>query len=314
MSLLRTLHRSLNRTNNFVKIVEVGPRDGIQNEKKLLSTEQKAIYLKKLVSAGTKHIEFGAFVTPRVKQMQNSDKVLNLAGISTDVNYIALVPTISYAEMAIKTGATELAVFTTVSEEFSKRNTNCTVEESISRIKGIMYLAKLCDIPVRGYISCIMGCPYEGYNKQYINRTAEIAEKLTEMGCYEISLGDTIGIGDPIKTFETINAVKKVVPIDNLAVHFHNTYGRALVNIMTALSSDIRIIDSSSGGLGGCPYAKGASGNVATEDVIDMLNIMGFKHGIDLQKLLKATNFIHTQLDKSPASLVVKAYNKKGEE
>ena len=309
-----SLLRSFTKNNTFVKLVEVGPRDGLQNEKTLLSTEQKAIYLRKLVNAGTKNLEFGAFVTSRVKQMQNSDKVLNFAGISTDVNYIALVPTPDYAKMAIKAGATELAVITTVSEEFSKKNTNCTVEEGINRISGITNLAKNHNIPVRGYISCIMGCPYEGYSEHYVDKTAYISKKLIDLGCYEISLGDTTGIGDPVKTFNTLTEVKKLVPVENLAVHFHNTYGRALANILVALTYGVRIIDSSSGGLGGCPYAKGASGNVATEDVIDLLNNMGIEHGINLEKLIKATNFIHSQLDKSPSSLVVQAYNKKIEE
>lgn len=302
--------RALNSSRK-IKIVEVGPRDGLQNERVILSHEPKCFYVKKLVDAGAKYIEFGAFVSKRVPQMLNSDLVLKTLGKKDGVKYIALVPNKTYAEKALDAGANELAVFTTVSEEFSQKNTNCDVKTSLERINEVVELAKSRDIPVRGYISCTLGCPYEGFRYNYPRRTGEIANDLYKMGCYEISVADTIGKGDPKRTLSVLENTAKWVPTNDIAVHFHNTYGRGLVNLVTALDFGINTVDTSSGGLGGCPFAKGATGNLATEDVVDLLDNMGLEHDFDLSKLLGATNFIHRILDKESESLVVRAYNRK---
>lgn len=297
--------------HRFIKIVEVGPRDGLQGAL-ALSSSVRTEYAKKLVDAGAKNIEIGSFVSKKVKAMRDSDIVLKtIKGYNPQANYIALVANERYAMEAIIAGATELAVFTTVSETFANKNTNCTIDQNFLTIKKIVDVAKMYNIPVRGYISCVMGCPYEGYTDHYPDLVAISAAKLADIGCYEISLGDTIGIGDPRQTRSVLKAVQRYLPLSQTAVHFHNTYGRALANICVALDEGVTTIDSASGGLGGCPYAKGATGNIATEDVVDMLDRMGFNTGFDLLKLHAATKYICEQLEQQPVAHISAVYNAK---
>lgn len=274
-----------------VRIVEVGPRDGLQNEKSTVSVEDKIAFIDMLSDSGLTHIEAGAFVSPKwVPQMADSDKVL--AGIRQKPGnvYPVLVPNEKGMAAAVAAGAKEIAVFAAASESFSQKNINCTIEESLERFRPVMEEAKKHGIKVRGYVSCVLGCPYEGEIAP--EAVAKVAKALFDMGCYEISLGDTIGTGTPVKTRAMLEAVLKDVPAENLAVHFHDTYGQALANILVALEEGIAVVDSAAGGLGGCPYAKGATGNVATEDVLYMLKGMGIETGVDLEKVAAAGRFI----------------------
>lgn len=286
-----------------VKIVEVSPRDGLQNEKKNVPTKTKIEFINRLSETGLQVIEATSFVSPKwVPQLADGSDVY--AGIKkqSGVIYPVLVPNLNGFEAAIAVGVKDISVFTTPSEEFSKKNTNCSVAESLARIAEITQLAKQHQIPVRGYISCVLGCPYEG--EMDSEKVAEVAEKLLQLGCSEISLGDTIGVGTPVKAKKLIERVAKRIPLKQLAVHFHDTYGQALANIFAALECGISIVDSSVAGLGGCPYAQGASGNVATEDVLYMLNGMGIETGVDLTKLLAVGQYITKQLKRAPTSKV----------
>ena len=291
----------------LVKIVEVGPRDGLQIEKIHVSAEDKITLINLLAQAGIGYIESGSFVSPKwVPQMANSAAVFEGVIRNQGVTYAALTPNIRGFEEAIAVKANEVAIFGAASEAFSHKNINCSIEESLTRFEPIMTAAKAAKIPVRGYVSCVVGCPYDGFIEP--EKVAVVAEKLFNMGCYEISLGDTIGVGTPASVQKMLHAVSARVPMANLAVHFHDTYAQALVNIYTALQMGINVVDTAIAGLGGCPYAKGASGNVATEDVIYMLNGLGIKTGIDFDKLLKAGWFISDKLVKTPISKVSNAY------
>lgn len=286
-----------------VRIVEVGPRDGLQNESAQMSPDVKIAFIDMLSAAGLQTIEAGAFVSPKwVPQMADSDKVF--AGIQrkAGVSYPALVPNEKGMEAAIAAGVREVAVFAAASESFSQKNINCTIDESLARFAPVMEMARAHDIRVRGYVSCVLGCPYEGDIAPAA--VVRVAQALRDMGCYEISLGDTIGTGTPVKTRAMLRAVKDAIPAAEIAVHFHDTYGQALANILVALEERIAVVDSAAGGLGGCPYAKGASGNVATEDVLYMLNGMGIATGVDLAKVAEAGRFIAAAVGKSPATRV----------
>lgn len=274
-----------------VRIVEVGPRDGLQNEKNAVSVETKTAFINMLSESGLKNIEAGAFVSPKwVPQMADTDKVYAAIDKKAGVSYPVLVPNDKGMAGAVAAGVKEIAVFAAASESFSQKNINCTIAESLERFKPVMEEAKKHGIKVRGYVSCVLGCPYEGEIKT--EAVVKVAKALYDMGCYEISLGDTIGTGTPVKTREMLQAVKKEVPVASLAVHFHDTYGQALANILVALEEGVAVVDSAAGGLGGCPYAKGATGNVATEDVLYMLNGMGIATGVDLAKVAAAGTYI----------------------
>ena len=293
-----------------VKIVEVGPRDGLQNEKVQISAEDKIALIDQLADAGVNYIESGSFVSPKwVPQMATSTDVFNGIKRKEGVTYAALTPNMKGFEAAMAVNANEVAIFGAASEAFSQKNINCSIEESLQRFEPIMQAAKAANIPVRGYVSCVVGCPYDGFIEP--EQVAMVAEKLYNMGCYEISLGDTIGVGTPASVAKMIQAVNTHVPMNKLAVHFHDTYGQALTNIYTALQAGVMVVDSAIAGLGGCPYAKGASGNVATEDVLYLLNGLGIETGIDFDKLLAAGWFISDKLGKAPISKVSTAYRAK---
>lgn len=288
---------------NAVSIVEVGPRDGLQNEATSLTTNAKVQFIEALAQAGCKRIEVGSFVSPKwVPQMANSDEVLTQIHRKLGVTYSALTPNMQGVIQAIASGADEVAIFGAASEAFTQKNINCSIAESINRFTPVIAYAQAHSIPVRGYVSTVMGCPYSG--NVPLKDVVNIAAQLYQLGCYEISLGDTIGVGSPTQTNTLITAVSDVVPIANLAVHFHNTYGQALANVLTAINAGVRIVDTSAAGLGGCPYAHGASGNLATEDLVYMLNGMGMATGIDLPALIVASKPILQTLNIRPASAV----------
>jgi len=294
-----------------VKIVEVGPRDGLQNEAlingKAISAADKVALIEQLADAGVSYIESGSFVSPKwVPQMATSTEVFKTIKRDKKVTYAALTPNMKGYEAAIAVNADEVAIFVAASESFSQKNINCSIEESIERFVPIIADAKKRNIRVRGYVSCVVGCPYEGYIDP--EKVALVAEKLLTMGCYEISLGDTIGVGTAASVTKMLQVVSARVPSVQLAVHFHDTYGQALTNIYAALQFGISVVDSAIAGLGGCPYAKGASGNVATEDVVFLLNGLGITTNIDFDKLLQAGWFISGKLGKSPISKVSNAY------
>ncbi len=286
-----------------VKIVEVGARDGLQNEKNILPTDIKIEFINRLSETGLKAIEVTSFVSPKwIPQLADHKEVYQTINKRHDVGYPVLVPNLKGLQSAIELKVKEIAVFTTPSEQFSQRNTNCSVAESIVNITEVIQLAKQNNILVRGYVSCVLGCPYEG--KISPVSVLELSRKLIQLGCYEISLGDTIGVGTPNYVTQLIRLLSKEIPLKKLAVHFHDTYGQALANIYAALECGVRVIDSSVAGLGGCPYAKGASGNVASEDVLYMLNGMGVKTGVDIDKLILVGQFISHYLGRDNKSKV----------
>jgi hydroxymethylglutaryl-CoA lyase len=293
-----------------VRIFEVGPRDGLQNEKTPVGVADRIAFIESLLDAGLHIIEVGAFVSPKaIPQMVNSDQVL--AGIShrTDGEFEVLVPNEKGYDAARGAGAREIAVFAAASESFSRANINCSIAESIERFKPVMSRAKADGIRVRGYVSCVLGCPYEGEIKP--QAVVDVARALWDLGCYEVSLGDTIGVGTPVKTRQLLRAVAGTVPMANLAMHFHDTYGQALANLYAGMEEGARVIDSAAGGLGGCPFAPGATGNVATEDVVYMLEGMGIKTGVDMTKLVAATYQISKLIGRAPVSRVATAMNAK---
>jgi hydroxymethylglutaryl-CoA lyase len=293
-----------------VRIVEVGPRDGLQNEAVTVPLDVKLALIEALADAGLKTIESGSFVSPKwVPQMADTDQVL--AGIRRrpDISYPVLVPNMKGLEAALAAKAEEIAVFGAASESFSQKNINCSIAESLDRFRPVVEAALAEGIKVRGYVSCVLGCPYEGEIAP--NAVAAVSKALGDMGCYEVSLGDTIGTGTPLKAKAMLAAVARDIPMARLAVHFHDTYGQALANILACLEEGVAVVDSAVAGLGGCPYAKGASGNVATEDVVYMLDGMGIRTGVDLDKLAAAGRMIAAALGKAPASKVAQVLAKK---
>lgn len=296
--------------NDLVRIVEVGPRDGLQNEKTPVSVADRIAFIEALVGAGLHTVEVGAFVSPKaIPQMVNSDSVLRAVNHHPDCEFHVLVPNEKGYEAARAAGASVIAVFASASEGFSRANINCSVAESIERFKPVVGRAKADGIRVRGYVSCVLGCPYDGeVNPQAV---VDVAGMLWDLGCYEISLGDTIGVGTPLKARHLLRTVAGTVPMANLAMHFHDTYGQALANLYAGMEEGARVIDSAAGGLGGCPYAPGATGNVATEDVVYMLEGLGVATGVDMPKLVAATNEVSRLIGRPPASRVAAALNAK---
>lgn len=289
-----------------IRMFEVGPRDGLQNEPVTISTATKIELIDILSATGLSTIEVGSFVSAKwVPQMADTAEVL--AGINKvpGISYPVLTPNLKGFEAAATAGAREVAVFGAASEAFSKANINCSIDESIERFAPVCEAAKEKGIRVRGYVSCVVGCPYEGEIDPVL--VAGVAKRIFDLGCYEISLGDTIGIGTPRKVEKMIDAVATHIPLEKLSVHFHDTHGQALANILTALQCGVNGIDSAVSGLGGCPYAHGASGNVATEDVLYMMNGLEIETGVEMNALLEASAFISRALDHPPASKVARA-------
>ncbi|XP_077560972.1 hydroxymethylglutaryl-CoA lyase, mitochondrial-like [Haemaphysalis longicornis] len=304
-----THHKNVSSFPDYVKIVEVGARDGLQNEKEIVPTKTKIELINRLANAGLPVVEATSFVSPKwVPQMADHTEVLQGIERQNGVQYPVLVPNMRGFNKALAAGAKEIAVFGAASETFSRKNINCSIEESLERFRDVIEAAKANDIKVRGYVSCVAGCPYEGAVSPEL--VARVAGALYRAGCYEISLGDTIGVGTPGTMRPMLQAVLKEVPASALAVHCHDTYGQALANILTALSMGVSTVDSSVAGLGGCPYAPGATGNVATEDVLYMLHGMGIPTGIDLQKVMEAGDFICKALNRPSNSKVSHAVSR----
>ena len=297
--------------SDSVRIVEVGPRDGLQNEKTPIGVEHRIAFIEALLGAGLRTVEVGAFVSPKaIPQMVNSDAVLRGVDHHPGSEFHVLVPNEKGYEAARAAGAKVIAVFASASEGFSRANINCTVAESIERFKPVLARAQAEGVRVRGYISCVLGCPFDGEVKP--QAVVDVARTLSDLGCYEVSLGDTIGVGTPVKARQLLRAVAGSVPMASLAMHFHDTYGQALANLYAGMEEGCRVIDSAAGGLGGCPYAPGATGNVGTEDVVYMLEGMGIATGVDMARLLAATNEISRLLGRPPVSRVASALNAKG--
>lgn len=289
-----------------VEIVDVGPRDGLQAEPGMVSTVDKVALIDRLSAAGLPAVEAGAFVSPKwVPQMADTAEVL--AGITrrAGTRYPVLVPNARGLEGALASGVEEIAIFGAASETFSRKNVNCSIDESFDRFRPVAQAALEAGMKVRGYISCVLGCPYEG--DVAIENVVRVARALDEMSCYEVSLGDTIGLGTPARARAMVEAVAEVVPVERLALHFHDTYGQALANILACLDAGVATVDSAVAGLGGCPYAPGASGNVATEDVVYMLDGMGIETGVDLAALVDAGQFICGVLGRKPTSKAAQA-------
>jgi hydroxymethylglutaryl-CoA lyase len=294
-----------------VKIVEVGPRDGLQNEVLSVPVKVKVELINKLVDAGLSVVESGSFVSPKwVPQMASSGEVYlaikkRPVQKHSPMSFPMLVPNMQGLELALEVGVTEIAIFAAATEAFSQKNINCSIEQSIKRYQQVVQKAQSENVKIRGYISCVLGCPYEG--KVSNDVVTNIALRLQDLGCYEISLGDTIGVGTPTNALEMIETVAQKVEIGQLAAHFHDTYGQALANIYAVLQAGVSIFDSSIAGLGGCPYAKGASGNVATEDLLYMLNGMNIETNVDMEKLLIAGDYINQFLSRQSTSKIALA-------
>ena len=286
-----------------IQIVEVGPRDGLQNEKEWVPTETKISLIEKLADAGLTKIEATSFVSPKwVPQLKDAHEVFTGIKRISGVSYPVLTPNMKGFERALEADAKEIAVFSAASETFSQKNTNCSIEESINRFRPVLEEAQKNNIPVRGYISCVLGCPYQGHVP--VEDVINLAAKMIEMGCFQISLGDTIGAGTPVQAKTMVQKVAEKVPLSKLALYFHDTRGQALTNIYACLELGVTVIDASVASLGGCPYAKGATGNVATEDVVFMLHGMDIETGIDLNKLIETGRFISGVLGRVPQSRV----------
>jgi len=286
-----------------VRLVEVGPRDGLQNEKQIIDTNIKVELVNRLQRAGCKYIEVGAFVSPKaVPRMADSSDVFKLIERTDGITYAALTPNLKGFEGAIQVQANEVAIFTAASEAFNMANIRCSIEDSIARFEPVLEAARSQNIPVRGYVSCIAGCPYQGYVDP--DKVREVTQILLDKGCYEVSLGDTIGVGTPGAIAAVLKTVLETIPASKIALHLHDTYGQALANILVGLQHGIRTFDSSVAGLGGCPYAPGASGNVATEDVVYMMDGLGIDTGISLDELVTVGNFISDALGRPNGSKV----------
>jgi hydroxymethylglutaryl-CoA lyase len=289
-----------------VRIVEMGPRDGLQNEKQVVPLATKLELIERLADAGLREIEATSFVSPKwVPQMGDHAELMRTLKRRAGVSYPVLTPNLQGFEAAVAAGADHVAVFAAASEAFSRKNINCSIAESIDRFLPVMAAAREAGVKVRGYVSCVIACPYEGAVSPA--RVAEVSERLADIGCYEVSLGDTIGVGTPASVTRMLEAVATRVPVDRLAGHYHDTWGMAVANLHASLQFGLRCFDASVGGLGGCPYAKGATGNVATEDVVYLLHGMGFDTGIDLDKLVDTAAWINAQLGREPVSRVARA-------
>ncbi|MGO2006873.1 hydroxymethylglutaryl-CoA lyase [Vreelandella alkaliphila] len=290
-----------------IKLFEMAPRDGLQNEPgTLVPTATKIELIERLANAGLTHIEAASFVSPKwVPQMGDASEVMRGIARKPGVVYSALTPNLKGLEGALAAGVEEVAVFGAASEAFSQKNINCSIAESLTRFEPVLARANEAGVRVRGYVSCVLGCPYEGAISP--QKVAEVASALYEMGCYEISLGDTIGVGTPLAAKRMIEAARQQVPIEYLAAHFHDTYGMALANLYAVMEEGVSVIDAATAGLGGCPYAKGASGNVATEDVLYLLEGLGINTGIDLQAVIETGVWITQQLGRKPSSKVALA-------
>lgn len=292
-----------------ISIVEVGPRDGLQNEAKTLPVQWRVRFIEKLAAAGLRRIEAGAFVSPKwVPQMQGSTDVflaLNEKKWPKDIRFSALTPNLHGFEQAVKAGVKEVAIFGACSESFSRKNINCTIDESFKRFEEVTKAAKKHKIKVRGYLSTVFGCPYEG--KVNPKKVFKITERMMDLGVYEVSLGDTIGVATPNQVHDILKGVKKITPLKTVAMHFHDTRGTALANVLASLEDGVKTYDSSAGGLGGCPYARGASGNLATEDLVYLLHGMGLKTGVDLDKLVTLSREVGPEIGHELPSKVVKA-------
>lgn len=287
--------------NDFVRIVEVGPRDGLQNEKQQVATADKIELIDRLSATGLSSIEATSFVSPKwVPQLADAAEVFTGIQRRPGVSYPVLVPNEQGYERALAVGVSEVAVFTAASEQFNRTNTNAGIDESLQRFEPILARAKADGVQVRGYVSTVLGCPYQG--EVPLADVVRVARRLHAMGCYEISLGDTIGVGTPLKARAMLQAVAAEVPVAALAVHFHDTYGQALANIASCLEEGVRVVDSAVAGTGGCPYARGASGNVASEDVIYMLHGMGMRTGVDLPALAATGNWLAERLGRQTGS------------
>lgn len=289
-----------------VRLVEVGPRDGLQNESTIVATEVKLGLIRRLADSGLRHIEATAFVSPkRVPQMADHDAVMRAVPRRAGLTYSALTPNLVGFDAAMAAGADEVAVFGAASETFSRENIHCSIAESLQRFEPVMRAAQHRGVPVRGYVSCVLGCPYEGAIAPAA--VASVAMALYEMGCHEISLGDTIGVGTPGRTAAMLEVVAQRVPVERLAGHFHDTYGQALANVYAALQLGVAVFDAAVAGLGGCPYAPGASGNLATEDLLYMLDGLGIETGVRLDALLAADRYICDALQRPTQSRVALA-------
>lgn len=296
----------MTRPEDSVRLVEVGARDGLQNEQRTLPPAIRAQLLTRLADAGLQTLEAGAFVSPRwVPQMAGTDEVFKALPARPDVTWTALVPNSQGLQAALDAGCREVAVFAAASEAFSQKNINCSIAQSLSRFQEVMVRAREAGVRVRGYVSCVLGCPFTG--QVNVRDVAAVSAALYGMGCYEISLGDTLGTGTPSATRALIEACAEGVPLSALAGHFHDTYGMAIANICAAMDAGVRVFDSSVSGLGGCPYSPGATGNVATEDVVYLLDGMGVRHGVNLDALIDIGTWIDAQLGRDTASSVARA-------
>ena len=296
----------MNAFPTHVKVVEVGPRDGLQNEPQTIATDVKVALIERLADAGLPAVEAAAFVSPKwVPQMADGADVMARTRRKPGVAYPVLVPNLQGFAAAVAAGATEVAVFGAASETFSRKNVNASIAASLERFRPVIEAARAADVRIRGYVSCVLGCPYEGDVAPAA--VASVAGALHAMGCYEISLGDTIGAGTPGRTAAMLDAVARVVPVDRLAGHYHDTYGQALANVYASLERGVAVFDSSVAGLGGCPYAKGATGNVATEDLVYLLHGLGIATGIDLDRLVDAGLFLCAALGRPTNSKVARA-------
>ncbi|MGB2790513.1 MAG: hydroxymethylglutaryl-CoA lyase [Dokdonella sp.] len=289
-----------------VRIVEVGPRDGLQNEKTIIPAATKIELINRLSATGLRSIEATSFVSPKwVPQLADAAEVFAAIDKNPRVSYPVLVPSLQGYQRAREVGAAEVAVFTAASEAFSRKNINASIDESIERFKPVLDQAKADGVRVRGYVSTVLGCPYQG--DVPVTDVVRVARQMHDLGCYEISLGDTIGIGTPLKARAMLRAVASEVPMQALAVHFHDTRGQALANVLNCLEEGVRVVDSAVSGVGGCPYAKGATGNVASEDVVYMLEGMGMATGIDLPALIETGLWLSARLQRETSSKVARA-------